>query len=69
MPRSKATMSTAVTPSGANDGLEVGEITLDDLDRVAVRAETGATGVDSALIAIDRDHPAARGRRAREARP
>ena len=43
-----------------DDGLEVGEITLGDLDGAA-GAKTGATGVDSALIAIDRDHPAARG--------
>ena len=43
-----------------DDGLEVGEITLGDLDDAA-RAETGASGVNSALVAIDRDHPAARG--------
>jgi hypothetical protein len=43
-----------------NDGLEVGEITLGDLDGAA-RSETGTTGVDSVLIAIDRDHPAAWG--------
>ena len=44
-----------------DDGLEVREIALGDLDRVAAGAESGAPGVDSALIAIDRDHPAAGG--------
>ena len=42
-----------------DDGREVGEITLGDLHDTAC-AETGAPGVDSALIAIDRNHPAAR---------